>query len=61
VAGNARRAARGGLGNYSLFLTEDGLLVGYLTWTASRPTRASGGSTSYFTWTETSKIPAAWK
>ena len=30
VAGHARGATPGGWGNYSLFLTEDGLLVGYL-------------------------------
>ena len=30
MAGDAGRAARGGLGQLSLFLTDDGLLVGYL-------------------------------
>ena len=30
LAGDARRAAAAGWGNYSLFLTGDGLLVGYL-------------------------------
>jgi L-rhamnose mutarotase len=36
LAGNAASAGRGGWHNYSLFLRDDGLLVGYVETTISR-------------------------
>ena len=44
-----------GWANYTLFLTDDGLIVGYLE------TRGSGGSRRSFTWTDPGRQRWPWR